>query len=198
MSENLKPFDSRPQRGWWAPGSYMCQCYKCKVNYTGAKHSHMCADCAYAIPEEKVEVEKPTGETPRTNAVAYDVGGHQHEDGAIVESRFSRKLECELNAANERIKALESSGTSTSQFGEIEPLPSDYFRTQLEKANARIKKLEGVILELTAAGNCVENDKLTLRNWLKEKGDVYSTIGNVSTDLWINAKEWDRKEKGLA
>ena len=34
--------------------------------------------------------------TPRTDAVAYDAGGHQHDDGAIVPADFARGLEREL------------------------------------------------------------------------------------------------------
>ena len=34
--------------------------------------------------------------TPRTDAVAYDAGGHQHADGAIVSADFARTLEREL------------------------------------------------------------------------------------------------------
>lgn len=100
-------------------------------------------------------------DTPRTDAVAYDVGGYQHEIGAIVESYFARQLERELNAANDRVK-----------------------------------KLEGVIVELTAAGNCVERDKNQLLSILKNQG-IFSQFGEWSTDNWIRAKEWDRKEKGL-
>jgi hypothetical protein len=35
--------------------------------------------------------------TPRTDAVAYDAGGVQHDQGAIVSSEFARELERELN-----------------------------------------------------------------------------------------------------
>jgi hypothetical protein len=126
----LKPFDRRPQRGWWAPGSYMRQCYKCKVNFTGAKHSHMCADCAYAIPEEPADkAENPVSDTPRTDSEKQRfILEDNLDDTEMVPSKFCETLEKELNAAN-----------------------------------ARIKKLEGIILELTAAGNCVEGNR-------KEKG----------------------------
>lgn len=45
--------DKRPQRGCWAPGGYACHCVKCFCAYSGDKRSTMCADCAYAMPEEK-------------------------------------------------------------------------------------------------------------------------------------------------
>ena len=38
--------------------------------------------------------------TPRTDAVAYDAGGHQHDDGAIVPADFARALERELADLN--------------------------------------------------------------------------------------------------
>ena len=56
-------------------------------------------------------------DTPRTNSVAYNVGGYQHEDGAIVESHFARQLERELNAANERIKQLDKPITGETSDG---------------------------------------------------------------------------------
>ena len=55
---------------------------------------------------------------------------------------------------------------------------------QLNAALNEIGELRNVIVELTAAGNCVESDKLILRTWLKEKDDVYCTIGNKSTECW--------------
>ena len=66
---------------------------------------------------------------------------------------------------------------------------------QLNVALGEIGYLRKVIVELTAAGNCVESDKLILRTWLKEKDDVYCTIGNKSTDNWNKAKDWDRRNK---
>lgn len=47
-------------------------------------------------------------DTPRTDAVAYDAVGYQHEDGCIVHSHFARGLERELNSSNARIAALET------------------------------------------------------------------------------------------
>ena len=66
---------------------------------------------------------------------------------------------------------------------------------QLNVALGEIGYLRKVIVELTAAGNCMESDKLILRTWLKEKDDVYCTIGNKSTDNWNKAKDWDRRNK---
>jgi hypothetical protein len=92
----------------------------------------------------------------------------------------------------------EENAVSTSEFGGSEPLGVDYYKAQLEEARERVKKLEGVILELTAAGNCVQSDKNAIISILKNMGYFPYAIGNVSTDGWIKAKEWDRKEKGLA
>jgi hypothetical protein len=39
--------DSRPQRGWWAPGLYMRSCIKCHERFLGDKRAGWCADCAY-------------------------------------------------------------------------------------------------------------------------------------------------------
>lgn len=39
--------DSRPQRGWWAPGHYLNRCVKCGDGFIGDKRAGWCADCAY-------------------------------------------------------------------------------------------------------------------------------------------------------
>lgn len=39
--------DSRPQRGWWAPGNYLNKCVKCGDDFIGDKRAGWCADCAY-------------------------------------------------------------------------------------------------------------------------------------------------------
>ncbi len=39
--------DSRPKRGAWAPGSYLCHCYNCGQKFQGDKLAMSCADCAY-------------------------------------------------------------------------------------------------------------------------------------------------------
>ncbi|GAA0005369.1 hypothetical protein [Bradyrhizobium elkanii] len=51
--------DSRPQRHGWAPGEYIharCVGQLCQElddsSFIGAKRAIMCADCAYALPEQ--------------------------------------------------------------------------------------------------------------------------------------------------
>lgn len=39
--------DKRPQRGGWAPGSYINRCQKCGEEFIGDKRAWTCADCAY-------------------------------------------------------------------------------------------------------------------------------------------------------
>lgn len=39
--------DSRPQKGWWAPGSYLGKCKICGDDFIGDKRAGWCADCAY-------------------------------------------------------------------------------------------------------------------------------------------------------
>lgn len=67
---------------------------------------------------------------------------------------------------------------------------------ELNAAKALIKKREQIILELTAAGNCVESDKNNLAIAIRNNGGFADV--QQSTDGWIKAKEWDRIEKGLA
>lgn len=40
--------DDRPQKGMWAPGTYMCTCTSCKNQFIGAKRALTCSACAYA------------------------------------------------------------------------------------------------------------------------------------------------------
>lgn len=51
--------------------------------------------------------------SPETSTVAYDVGGGQHEDGAIVESYIARNFEIQRN---ELIKILEEITTNCRIF----------------------------------------------------------------------------------
>lgn len=47
MSNILTHEDSRPARGFWAPGPYMQQCRRCSKTFIGNKHAMECAPCAY-------------------------------------------------------------------------------------------------------------------------------------------------------
>lgn len=50
--ENLKPDDSRPPKGGWAPGDYCgMRCRICSATFTGDKRAFECADCAYEKQE---------------------------------------------------------------------------------------------------------------------------------------------------
>lgn len=44
--------DTRPQKGWWAPGNYLNTCDVCGCKFIGDKRAGWCADCAY--DEEKL------------------------------------------------------------------------------------------------------------------------------------------------
>lgn len=48
MVQDMKPADSRPQRFGWAPGAYMCKCFRCDCHFIGDKRAVNCADCAYS------------------------------------------------------------------------------------------------------------------------------------------------------
>jgi hypothetical protein len=39
--------DRRPQKGFWAPGYYTCECVKCRTHFIGDKRCKHCAPCAY-------------------------------------------------------------------------------------------------------------------------------------------------------
>ena len=38
---------TKPAKGGWAPGRYMCKCHVCCDDYIGDKRSTICADCEY-------------------------------------------------------------------------------------------------------------------------------------------------------
>jgi hypothetical protein len=65
---------------------------------------------------------------------------------------------------------------------------------QLNVALGEIGELRRIIVELTAAGNCVEGDKNNLAMAIRNNGG----FANVkrSTDNWIKAKDWDRRKNG--
>ena len=45
--DNMKKDDTRPRKGGWCSGEYLCTCRKCGCKYQGDKRSWNCADCAY-------------------------------------------------------------------------------------------------------------------------------------------------------
>lgn len=47
MVQAMKPADTRPANGAWAPGSYMDKCMICDCHFLGDKRALVCADCAY-------------------------------------------------------------------------------------------------------------------------------------------------------
>lgn len=57
-----------------------------------------------------------------------------------------------------------------------------------------IGELRRVIVELTAAGNCVEGDKMNLAMAIRNVGGTANV--KWSTDNWNNAKDWDRRNNG--
>lgn len=65
---------------------------------------------------------------------------------------------------------------------------------QLNVALGEIGELRKVIVELTAAGNCVEGDKMNLAMAIRDVGGKANV--KWSTDNWNNAKDWDRRKNG--
>lgn len=67
--------DSRPQKGWWAPGNYLNTCVLCKKEFVGDKRAGHCAPCAYGdnklhVPEEPAQYVPTTAEEDRKALVA--------------------------------------------------------------------------------------------------------------------------------
>lgn len=88
--------DKRLQRGAWAPGGYACRCVKCSCSYSGDKRSTMCAECAYAAPEENT-------------ASVSEFGG--------TEPLGIDYFKAQLESARERIKQLEKPITGETSDG---------------------------------------------------------------------------------
>jgi hypothetical protein len=94
--------DQRPKRYGWAPGSYLNHCHGigCKdledSTFIGDKRAIMCADCAYALPDEQ---DKEGTVTPSCGCVFCDIGldpdpirGHQVKEMWIECPLSQRKL----------------------------------------------------------------------------------------------------------
>ena len=64
---------------------------------------------------------------------------------------------------------------------------------QLNVALNEIGELRRVIVELTAAGNCLCHDKDLLAGVIRNAGGHAHV--QWSTDNWNNAKDWDRRNK---
>lgn len=44
--------DTRPRKGAWSPGNYLCKCIQCGENFIGEKRAFLCAPCAYGDSKE--------------------------------------------------------------------------------------------------------------------------------------------------
>ena len=62
------------------------------------------------------------------------------------------------------------------------------------KLERELKEAKSAIIELTAAGNCLRNDKDLLVDAIREAGG--RAFVQWSTDNWIKAKDWDRRNNG--
>ena len=51
--------DTRPQKGWWAPGEYINYCRRCHDYFIGDKRAGMCADCAYSASDSESSARDP-------------------------------------------------------------------------------------------------------------------------------------------
>ena len=47
----IKLPSARSPKGGWSTGTYACSCSDCHANYTGAKGSFQCADCAHGLSD---------------------------------------------------------------------------------------------------------------------------------------------------
>jgi hypothetical protein len=123
----MKPLDHRPKLGWWAPGEYMCKCFKCQECYIGDKRSGMCADCAYALPVDNT-------------ASTSEFGGSE----PLLVDYYKTKIEG-LRAVVARFESIPENVEKASLLANCKNLSR-----RLDNAEKQVKKLEGVILELNA------------------------------------------------
>ena len=79
------------------------------------------------------DVTKMIGDTPRTDAEAFLPHDSKHR---VCDADFTRQLELELNAANERIKNLESALSTVENIDKVNAYQG------LESANERINWLD--------------------------------------------------------
>jgi len=79
------------------------------------------------------DVTKMIGDTPRTDAEAFLPHDSKHR---VCDADFTRQLERELNAANERIKNLESALSTVENIDKVNAYQG------LESANERINWLD--------------------------------------------------------
>lgn len=73
--------DTRPKRFGWAPGSYYCKC-QCGADFIGDKRAIMCADCAYALPDNP----KAASPTKGVNAILADFAADKMETLKEIEA----------------------------------------------------------------------------------------------------------------
>lgn len=80
-------------------------------------------------------------------------------------------------------------GSMTSLLDKLNKIGSHAIQLELEN-----NELRKVIVELTAAGNCLRNDKDLLAGVIRNAGGHAHV--QWSTDNWNNAKDWDRGKNG--
>lgn len=114
-----------------------------------------------------------------------------------------RKERDELKAINELlVQKIEGLRVKVARFEEV---PENATMADLVQncrvlsverdcALKEIGELHKVIVELTAAGNCVEGDKMNLAMAIRDVGGTANV--KWSTDNWNNAKDWDRRNNG--
>lgn len=93
--------DSRPQRGWWAPGSYMNCCVECGEAFIGDKRAGSCADCAYREAADDSTKRETNTEGVCSSALVRGVScvACKHcgpENGAQVRCRYPREREAHI------------------------------------------------------------------------------------------------------
>ena len=83
---NVKATDTRPAKGSWAPGNYLCKCHSCECSFTGDKLALACTDCAYyQSPQAKPS---PTKDFANTQPL----GDHQPLEHKGTEMRRDMEL----------------------------------------------------------------------------------------------------------
>lgn len=113
--------------------------------------------------------------------------GATEADGVCVGEHVAETIVAELAKkhaeANERVKQLQHPQTSTSEFGGSDPLGADYYKTQLEEARERIKRLEAAGDAMDPHGDadcdCIPGDIVLCKhchsaslNWQKAKQPI--------------------------
>jgi chromosome segregation ATPase len=152
---NLWERDERPQKGAWAPGSYMRKCYTCSKGFIGGQWAYTCANCAYeskaALKPLAVTSAKETTSLETLKGMLNDPDGNCSVRGTVEDRRIiGEALRGVEDTTRELIAAL-AELKETRQYLTEQDVRASMAETALAESQTRHNITEGQRQDAEAA-----------------------------------------------